>query len=135
MGVAGRDQSELPRGRAIQKPRCQNAVIDDRELFDLDALGVEGLRAQSAHPQRIVDDTDVLCEQPRTETVLQEAGLARDRGAVHRAHEMADQRSGNPGIEHDRHLAGLDLAGIGARDRALACLAADAFGRREIGRM
>ena len=67
------------------------------------------------------------------ETVLQETGLARDRGAVHRADEMADQRSGNPGIEHHRHLAGLDLARIGARHRALAGLAADAFGRSEIG--
>ena len=80
-------------------------------------------------------DRGVLGEQLRTETVFQEAGLARDRGAVHRANEMADQRAGNPGIEHDRHLAGLDLARIGACDRAFACLAADAFGRREIGRM
>ena len=39
------------------------------------------------------------------------------------------------GIEHHRHLAGLDLARIGARHRALAGLAADAFGRSEIGRM
>ena len=36
-------------------------------------------------------------------------------------------------IEHHRHLAGLDLARIGARHRALAGLAADAFRRREIG--
>ena len=60
------------------------------------------------------------------ELVLQEAGLARDRGAVDRADEMADQRIGDPRVEDDGHLAGLDLARIGARHRALACLAADA---------
>ena len=135
MGVAGRDQPEFARGRAIQQPRGQHALVDQRELLHLDAFGVEGLRAQAAHPQGIVDDADVLREQLLAEPVFQEAGLARDRGAVDGADEMADQRSRNAGIEHHRHLAGLDLARIGARHRALARLAADAFGRREIGGM
>ena len=39
------------------------------------------------------------------------------------------------GIVHDGHLAGFDLARIGARHGAFAGLAADAFGRSEIGRM
>src|SRR6202022_2268237 len=92
---------------------------DEGEFLDLDALGIERLRAQSAPSQRIVDDADVLAEQLLAETVLEETRLARNRGAVDRADQMADQRSGNPGIEHDRHLAGLDLARIGARHRAL----------------
>src|SRR5260370_10846970 len=50
VGVAGRDQSQFPRGRTIQQPRCQHALIDDGEFFDLYAFGVERLRAQAAHP-------------------------------------------------------------------------------------
>src|SRR6201999_879043 len=108
-------------------------LINDGELLDFDALGVEGLRAQTAYPQRIVDDADVPGEQLLAETILQERSLARDRGAVHRADQMADDRPGNPRIEYHRHLAGLDLARIGARHGALARGAADAFRRCQIG--
>src|SRR3954463_12380342 len=66
------------------------------------------------------------------ETIFQETGLARDGGAVNGADEVADQRTRNPGIEHHRDLAGLDLARIGACDRALAGLSTDAPGRFEI---
>ena len=133
--MTGRDQSKLPCGCGIQQPRGQHALIDDGELLDLDAFGVERLRAQSAHPQRIVDDADVLGEQLLAEPILEETGLARNRRTVDRADQMTDQRSGNPRIKHDRHLAGLDLARVGARHRALARGAADAFGRRQINRM
>src|ERR1700722_7504281 len=135
MGVAGRGQSEFARGRAIQQPRCQHALIDDGELLDLYAFGVERLRAQSAHPQRIVDDADILGKQLLAETVLQETGLACDRRAIDRADEMTDHRTRYARVEHDGHLAGLDLARIGTRHRALARGAADAFGRGEIGGM
>src|ERR1700676_4244008 len=45
VGVAGRDQPEFARGGAVQQPRRQHALIDDRELLGLDALGGEKLRA------------------------------------------------------------------------------------------
>ena len=131
--MAGRDQPEFARGRAIQQPGGQHALIDDRQLFDSDAFGVEGLRAQPSHPQRIVDDADIVGKQLLSEAVFEETGLARNRGAVHGADEMADQRTRNPGIEHHRHLASLDLARIGACHRTLAGLSADAFRRCEIG--
>src|SRR5215831_17469134 len=129
MGMAGRRQSELPRGCRIEQPGGQNAVVDDRELLNLDALGIKGLRAQAAQPQRIVNDTNVAGKKLRAEMVLEETRLARDRGAVDRVDEMADQRVRHARIVHDGHLAGLDLARIGARNRALPRSAADAFGR------
>ena len=135
MGMPGRDQPEFARGRAIQQPRGQHPLVDERDLLHFDALGVEGLRPQAAHPQGIVDDADVLRKQLLAHPVFQKARLARDRGAVDGADEMADQRCRHPGIVHDRHLAGFDLARIGARHGALARLAADAFGRREVGGM
>src|SRR5258708_4833844 len=69
MGVAGGDQPEFARGGAVQQPRRQHALIDNGELPDLDALGVEGLRAQAANAQGIVDDAYVLRKQLLAETV------------------------------------------------------------------
>ena len=93
--------------QVVSTPSSISAV-----LLAGDALGVERLRAQAALAQRIVDDADAVRKQLLAELVLQEAGLARDRGAVDGADEMADQRAGDARIEHDRHLAGLDLARI-----------------------
>ena len=59
MGMARGHHPEFTRGGAIQQPRRQHTVIDDRELFNPHAFGIERLRAQAAHPQRIVDDADV----------------------------------------------------------------------------
>jgi len=84
-------------------------------------------RAQPAPAQGIIDDADILGEQLRAETILEEAGLARDRGAIDRADEVADQRARHARIEHHGHLAGLGLVGIGARDGALGRDPADAF--------
>ena len=134
MGVTGGRQPEFARGRGIKQPRGQDALIDDGELLDRDALGVERLRAQAAPAQRIVDDPDVLCKQLLAHAVLEKTGLARDRGAIDRADQMADQRIGDPRIEDHRHLAGFDLARIGARHGALAGGAPDAFRRCEVGR-
>ena len=133
VGMAGRHQPQFARGRAIQQPRGQHTLIDDRQLFDSDAFGVKRLGAEPSHPQRIVDDANIVGKQLLSEAVFEETGLARNRGAVHGADEMADQRTRNPGIEHHRHLAGLDLARIGACHRTLAGLSADAFARCEIG--
>src|SRR3954470_14303949 len=45
--VAGGGKAKLARGRAVEQPRSQHALIDDGELFYLDALGIEGLRTQA----------------------------------------------------------------------------------------
>ena len=131
--MPGRGQPKLARRRRIQQPRRQDAIVDQRGLLHLDALGVERLRTQATRTQRIVDDADVLGKQLRAELVLQEAGLARDRSAVDSADEMADQRTGHPRIEHDRHLAGRDLARIGARHGTLTGAAADRRRGQQIG--
>ena len=88
LGVAGGDEAELARGRAVEQPGAQHAVLDQRQLLAGDALAVERARAQAALAQRIVDDADAGGEQLLAELVLQEAGLARDRGAVDGAGEM-----------------------------------------------
>src|SRR3954465_7984394 len=125
MGVAGGGETELTRGGAIERPRRQHAFVDQRDLLHGDAFGTERLRAQAAFAQGIVDDADVLGEQLLAELVLQEAGLARDRSAIDGADDMTDQRARDARIEHHRHLAGLDLARIGAGHGALARGTAD----------
>src|SRR5437660_148636 len=120
MGMSCGDQPEFARGGAIEQPRGQYPLVDQRDLLHAYALGVEGLRAQAAHPQGIVDDADVLREQLLAHPVFQKAGLARDRGAVDGADEMTDQRCRYPGVVHDRHLAGLDLARISPRHGAFS---------------
>src|ERR1700733_1166214 len=132
MRVSRRCELEFARGRAIQEPGGQHALIDDSELLDADALGVKGLRTQATPPQRIVDDANVAGEELLAEAIFQKAGLSRNRCAVDGANQMADQRTRNARIVHYRHLAGLDLARIGAGNGALAGAAADAFGGNEI---
>src|SRR5436190_1363798 len=78
MGMAGRDQPEFARGRAIQQPRRQHPLIDDRQLFDSDTFGVERLRAQPSHSQGIVDDANIVGKQLLSETVFEKTGLARN---------------------------------------------------------
>src|SRR6516165_10055058 len=70
MSVTRRGHSEFARGCTIEQPRGENAFVDDRELFDFDALGVERLRTQSSPAQRVVDNADVLCEQLLAEPIL-----------------------------------------------------------------
>src|ERR1700733_1900531 len=135
MRVASGRELEFARGRAIQKPGGQNALIDERELLDANALGVERLRAQSPSAQRIIDDADIASEELLAQAIFQKAGLARDRRAIDRADQVADQRAGNAWVEYDRPLAGFDLARIGAGDRTLAGAAADVLGRNQIGGM
>src|SRR5579872_924144 len=108
MGVAGGLEPELARGRGIEQPRGQHTLIDDRELLHHDALGVERLRAQATLAQGIVDDADIVGKQLLTEAILQEARLARDRGAVDGVDEMADQRTGNAGVEQHGYFASFD---------------------------
>src|SRR5579872_2995848 len=95
MSMTGGRELEFARGRAIQKPGRQNALIDDRKLLDPDTFGVERLRTQAAPAQGIIDDANMAGEELLAEPVFQKARLARDRGAVDRAHQMADQRAGN----------------------------------------
>src|SRR5437762_1762184 len=59
MGMSARDQAEFARGGAIEQPGGQHPLVDQCDLLHLDALGVEGLRPQATHAQRIVDDADV----------------------------------------------------------------------------
>ena len=133
--MTGGGEAELARGRAIEQPGLQHAVLHQRERAAGDALAVERPRALAAPPQRIVDDTDAGREQALAELVAQEAGLARHRGAVDGAGEMSDEAAGDPPIEHHRHPLGRDLARIEARDRAFAGAAADRFGGIEIAGM
>src|ERR1700736_4219647 len=95
------DGAELTGGRRIQEPCGQDALVDDGCFLHSYALDVEGLRTQAAHAQGIVDDADILGKQLLAETVFQETGLSRDRRTIHRADQMADDRSRHPRIEHD----------------------------------
>ena len=133
--VAGRGQAEFARGGAIEDPGAQAAVVDQRQLLAGDAFAVEGMRAQAALAQRIVDDADAVGEQFLAHLVLQEAGLARDRRAIDGAGEMRHQRAGDARIEHHRHLARRHLARIEPRDGALAGAAADFVRAFQIARM
>ena len=126
MGVTGSRQSQFARRRGIQQPRRQNAAIDDRQFLDRDAFGIERLRPQSAHPQRIVDNANAAVEKLFAETILEEACLARNRRAVRRSHQMADQRPGNARIEHHRHFARRNFTRIRPCDSPLSGATADA---------
>src|SRR5262252_2415162 len=58
LGVAGAGKAELARGRGVEKPRRQHAVLDHGEALRCNALGVEGARAQAASTQGIVEHVD-----------------------------------------------------------------------------
>ena len=96
-------RSELARGRRIEQPGCEDAVLHHGQALGGDALGIEGARAQAAQAARVVEHVDARPEQPLAEPVLEEARLARDRRAVDRAGEMADEGPGHAPVEHDRH--------------------------------
>ena len=74
-------------------------------------------------------------EQQLVLAAEQEAGLAGDGRAAHRAEQMADQAAADARIEHDRHRPAGELAGIEPLHGALAGEAADRLGRVEIGIM
>src|SRR5262245_46850257 len=122
--MPGRYQRKLARGRRVEEPGFQDAVIDHGKRPAADAFAVERMRAQPALAQRVVDDADAFGKNLLPHAVLQEAGLARNRGAVDRRGEMPDQRAGDARVEHDRHAPRLDLARIETLDRALAGIAA-----------
>src|SRR5439155_16419474 len=92
-GVASGLETELAGGRAIEEPGREGAVLDDGAARARDTFGVEGLRAQPAPPQRIVDDGDAGRKQAFAQLVAQEARLARDRAAIDRGGEVADERA------------------------------------------
>src|SRR6478672_3171195 len=129
----GAGKTELARGRGVQDPRREHAVLDNGETPRRNALGVERARAQSAPTQRIVDDVNARPEQPLPEPVLEEARLARHRSAIDGAGEMADERAGDPAVEHDRHAFGLHLARVEPLDGALAGRASDLLRWIEVG--
>ena len=133
--MAGGFEAELARAGAIEDPRGEHAVAHERAALARHALAVEGMRAQAAPPQRIVDDRDAGREQPLAHAVLEEAGLARDRAAVDGGGEMADERAGDARVEDDRHAPGRHLARIEPAHGALAGRAADQLRRREVGGM
>src|SRR6478752_2001903 len=123
--MAGGGEREFARGRAVEQPGFEYAVLDQREPPRGDAFAVERTRAQPALAQRIVDDGDAVCEDLLSHFVAQEAGLARNRGAVRGAGEMRNNGARDARVEYHRHLAGRDLARVEACDRALAGAAAD----------
>ncbi len=59
--------------------------------------------------------------------------LAVERAAAGRLHVGAEQPGGERRLVQHRHLAGADLARAQARERALGGIAADRFGRGELG--
>src|SRR6201993_703082 len=133
LGVAGAGKTEIARGRGVQDPRREHAVLDDGKTPRRNALGVERARAQSAPTQRIVDNVDARPEQPLPEPVLEEARLARHRSAIDGACEMADERASDPAVEHDRYSFALHLARIEPLDGALAGRASDLLRWIEVG--
>src|SRR6185503_9149196 len=74
--MPGGDEPELARGRAVEQPRHQHAVLDQRQPLPGDALAVDRPRALAALAQRIVDDADAFSEQLLAALVLEEARLA-----------------------------------------------------------
>src|SRR6516164_4222216 len=122
LGVSGAGKTELARGRGIQEPRRERAVLDDGETPRRNALGVERARAQSAPTQRIVEHLDARPEQSLPEPVLEEARLARYRSAIDGACEMVDERARDPAVEHDRHAFALHLFLIELRGGASSTL-------------
>src|SRR3569623_2151237 len=132
MGMAGCGHAKLARRRAIEQPCCQHATVHDRMPFHRYAFGVEGLRAQATHPQRIVDNANAAVEQLLSELILEKAGFARDGCTVHGTHKMPDQRTRHARIEHHRRLAGRDLARVDTCDRPFAGATAYVAWGREI---
>src|SRR5438270_9887770 len=118
--MAGGGKRKLARGRTVEKPGFEHAVVDDGERVAQNTFAVERARAQSAPPKRIVDDADTRAEQAFTHAVFQEARLACDRGAVDRGGEVPHQRARDAGLEHDGYTSRLDLAWVHAPDCALA---------------
>src|SRR5438067_958621 len=90
LGVTGASKSKLARGCAIEKPRCQHAILHDGQRLRGYAFGVERTRAQAAPAQRVVDHTDARLEQPFAELVFQKTRAASNRRAVDRTGKMAD---------------------------------------------
>src|ERR1700745_2022399 len=64
LGVGGAGNTALARGRGVQDPRREHAVLDDGETPGRNALGVERARAQTAPTQRTVANVDARPEQP-----------------------------------------------------------------------
>src|SRR5262252_5389431 len=129
LSMPSRFQAELACRRAVEDPRRQIAVRHDRASLTGNTLGIEGMRAQSANPQGIIDDDSACGKQALAELVSEEARLARDCAAVDGRREMPDQRAGGTRIEHDRHAASGHLARIEAFDRSLAGGTTDRLGR------
>ncbi len=92
------------------------------------ALGVERFRAVAAPAVRIVDDVNTFGKETLAHAVLQETGAARHGRAVHRAGEMTHETVGDAGGVDDRHLLGIDLAGLETGNRAFAGGLADIGG-------
>src|SRR5262249_13975427 len=87
LGMAGGLHAELARSGAVEEPRGQTAIVDDRTRGAGNTFGIEGTRAQPARPQRIVDDANAGREQSLAELVAEKARLACDRAAVDGARE------------------------------------------------
>ena len=124
-GVAGGLQPQLPGRGEIENPRRQHAVVDDVAGFRLHAFAVEGLGAQPAFPERIVDDDDALGKDLLAHLAGQERGPARHRLAVDGAAEVTDQRGGDTRIVNDRQFGAFGLARVEPADGVLARLRAD----------
>src|SRR5579872_7079028 len=93
LGVAGCSHIEFARGCAVENPTRKHAVLHQSQPVPGNALGVKRPRAQTARPQRIVDDGDARGKNPGAELLAKEACLASNRGAVDGAGKMSDQRT------------------------------------------
>ena len=88
-GMAGRLEPELPGRSGIEQPAGESAAVDEAAGLRRDALAVEGARAKAARTVGIVEDVHAGGEQQFVLVADQEARLAGDRWAGHRADEMA----------------------------------------------
>src|SRR5579884_2900559 len=110
LGMTGRTQRELARACAIEQPRMQHAVFNEDEASGCNTFAVERSRAQTASTQGIVNNGGALGKHLVSQLVAQEARSACNRGAVCGACKMRDDGTRNARFEHDRNLAGRDLA-------------------------
>src|SRR5262249_60189058 len=89
------------------------------------ARGMEGGGAHAPKARGAAKHPGPGPEDPWPEPVFEEAALARDRGAIDCAGEVADEGACRPPVEHDRHAFAFHLAWIKPLDRTLAGGASD----------
>ena len=123
---------ELARGREVEQPCREHAVVDHGRPRGRQSLGIERPAAQSALAQRIVEDADAGRENAFAHLVFQKRRAARDGPAVDGAGEMADQAARDTAVIDHRHAGALRLARVEAADGVFPGGTADLCGRHQI---